>query len=218
MEKDKRFSYISSFDRERIKKNVTSANEQLRKLQDLITSHGETLKDATLYQELGADYKCRAEVQRMKDWLEKTDTPEYLHQDYIERAYNACGSDTLAYYLLIRRRLEIRVGIMSSDPVLNLGTDVEEINGKWQIKDDFVNALLESERVYLDAEQIKDLEEFKKMRKVMDAFAQRHYNPSRTYDNTKNIQDDATLMEVLMRNKGYDTGNKSVPAFSIMGV
>ena len=213
MEKDKRFSYISSFDRERIKKDVNSANEQLGKLQTLINAHGEDLEDASKYQEMGADYKCRAEVQRMKDWLVKTDTPKYLHQDYIERAYNACGADALEYYNKIHGRLQIRVGIMSNDPVINLGRDVDIINGKWQIKDDFVNALLEEKRVYLSAEEIKDLEEFKKMRAVMDAFAKRHYNPSRTYDNVKDVKDDATLMEVLMRNKVYDTGNKSAFTF-----
>ena len=105
MEKDKRYSYISSFTKESIKKDVTRANEQLGKLQALITSHGESIEDASLYQEKGADYKCKEEVQRMKDWLVKTDTPEYLHQDYIDRAYNACGSDALAYYISIRRRL-----------------------------------------------------------------------------------------------------------------
>lgn len=205
MEKDKRYSYISSFTKENIQRAVNSANEQLGKLQALITSQGESIEDATLYQKMGADYKCRAEVQRMKDWLVKTDTPEYLHQDFLERAYNSCGASSLEYYNKLHEMLQIRVGVMSSDPVLNLGRDVDIINGKWQIKDDFVNALLEEKRVYLSPEQIKDLEEFKKMRAVMDAFAQRHYNPSKTYDNLCNVKDDATLMEALRRNK-VDTG------------
>lgn len=209
MEKDKRYSYISSFTKESIKKDVTRANEQLGKLQTLITSHGESIEDASLYQEKGADYKCKEEVQRMKDWLVKTDTPKYLHQEYIERAYYACGTDAIDYYNNVHANLSIRIGNLSSSPVLNLGTDVEEINGKWVVKSDYVTALMEAQRVYLDAEQIKDLEEFKKMRAVMDAFAKRNYNPSKTYDNLYNAQDDATLMEGLLRNKVYDTGNKS---------
>lgn len=209
MEKDKRYSYISSFTKENIQKDVTRANEQLGKLQALITSHGEDLKDATLYQERGADYKCQEEVQRMKDWLEKTDTPKFLHQEYLDRAFFSCGKNLIDYYNNIHANLSIRIGNLSSSPVLNLGTDVEEVNGKWVIKPDYVNALMEAQRVYLDAEQIRDLEEFKKMRAVMDAFAKRNYNPSRTYDNIKDIEDDATLMEVLMGNKVCDTGNKS---------
>lgn len=201
MEKDKRYSYISSFTKESIQRDATRANEQLEKLQALITSHGESIKDATLYQEKGADYKCKEEVQRMKDWLVKTDTPKFLHQEYLERAFFACGKNLIDYYNKIHANLTIRMGNLSSSPVLNLGTDVEEINGKWVVKSDYITALMEAQRVYLDAEQIKDLEEFKKMRAVMDAFAQRKYNPSKTYDNLCNVKDDATLMEALMLNK-----------------
>ena len=169
-------SYIHTFSAEQIRKNEQKANEGLAKLQKLIESRGESLQDCKEYAEKGAFWKVEKVMAECEDWLNKTQCPQYLRADAMQRAKESIPQDVRDYYQNLAYHLNIRFGMMSSDPVISLLTDVEEIEGKWCVSKAFVNAKMEAARYYLNEREKSDLEEVIRLLKRAKALERRGYD------------------------------------------
>lgn len=172
-------SYIHSVIVEKIRKSERIANECLEKLQKLIECRGESLQDCKEYAEKGAFWKVEKVMAECSDWLDKTQCPQYLRADAMQRAKESIPQEDRDYYQNLSYRLNnIRFGMMSSDPIVSLLTDVEEINGKWCVSKAFVNAQMEAARYYLNEREKNDVEAFVRLLKQAKALERKGYNPA----------------------------------------
>lgn len=205
METKKNISYIPVNLQRDVREKESQANKDLSRLNKVIRGYGETLTDAQEYQQKGGDWKVKAEVANCQQWLIDTKAPKYLHQQSLEAAVNSFGSEALEYYsTLTPGTLNVRFGNLSSDPLLNLSTDVIETQtGEWVISEDFIKNYLESHRRTLTNDEMEDIKAFREMQKVMDNFAKRGYNPAETYTQLSKLDDETQLAERLMYLKGF---------------
>lgn len=169
-------SFIHTFSAEQIRKNEQKANEGLIKLQKLIEGRGESLQDCKEYAEKGAFWKVEKVMAECEDWLNKTQCPQYLRADAMQRAKESIPQADMEYYQKISYHLNIRFGIMSSDPVISLLTDVEEREGKWRVSKAFVEAQMEAARYYLSDREKSDVEAVVRLLKRAKAMERRGYN------------------------------------------
>lgn len=169
-------SYIHTYKAEQIRQNEQKANEGLTKLQKLIECRGESLQDCKEYAEKGAFWKVEKVMAECEDWLNKTQCPQYLRADAMQRAKESIPQEDRDYYQNLAHHLTIRFGIMSSDPVISLLTDVEEIEGKWRVSKAFVEAQMEAARYYLSDREKSDVEAVVKLLIHAKAFERRGYD------------------------------------------
>ena len=169
-------SFVHIHDVEKIRKSERMANENLSKLQKLIECRGESLQDCKEYAEKGAFWKVEKVMGECSDWLDKTQCPQYLRADAMQRAKESIPQDVRDYYQNLAHHLNIRFGMMSSDPVISLLTDVEEIEGKWRVSKMFVNAQLEAARYYLSEREKSDVEAIVRLLKRAKAMERRGYD------------------------------------------
>ena len=169
-------SYIHTYKAEQIRKNEQKANEGLMKLQKLIEGRGESLQDCKEYAEKGAFWKVDKVLQGCEDWLNKTQCPQYLRADAMQRAKESIPQDVRDYYQNLAHHLNIRFGMMSSDPVISLLTDVEEREGKWCVSKAFVEAKMEAARYYLNEREKSDVEAVISLLIHAKAFERRGYD------------------------------------------
>ena len=66
--------------------------------------------------------------------------------------------------------------MMSSDPVISLLTDVEEIEGKWRVSKAFVYAQMEAARYYLNEREKSDVEAVIRLLKRAKALERKGYD------------------------------------------
>lgn len=169
-------SFVHTFSAEQIRKNEQKANERLMKLQKLIEGQGESLQDCKGYAEKGAFWKVEQVMAECEDWLNKTQCPQYLRADAMQRAKESIPQDVRDYYQNLAYHLNIRFGMMSSDPIISLLTDVEVIEGKWCVSKAFVNAQLEGARYYLSEREKSDVEAIVRLLKRAKAMERRGYD------------------------------------------
>lgn len=169
-------SFIHTFRAEQIRQNEQIANEGLTKLQKLIESRGESLQECKEYAEKGAFWKVEQIMSECEDWLNKTQCPQYLRADAMQRAKESISQEVRDYYQNLAHHLNIRFGMMSSDPVISLLTDVEEKEGKWRVSKAFVEAQMEAARYYLSDREKSDVEAVVRLLKRAKAMERRGYN------------------------------------------
>lgn len=169
-------SFINKYHAEQIRKSEQKANEGLAKLQQIIECRGESLQDCKEYAEKGAFWKVEQVMAQCLEWLEKTQCPQYLRADAMQRAKESIPQEERDYYQNIANHLNVRFGIMSSDPIVSLINDVEEIEGKWRVSKTFVNTQMEAARHHLSEREKSDVEAFIRLLKRAKAMERRGYD------------------------------------------
>lgn len=154
MEKKKeipKYSYIGSFSRKAVLQKAESTNGNLAIIRQFMEAHGEGLKELKQYALKGADYEINQRIASTRKWLAESKAPDYLFEGAEQKAVESIGEARLEYLQKIGAVLPV---LYDGKPV-NLEKD---INYKWELTEDFINAKLEEKRVVLDDSEIKDLE------------------------------------------------------------
>lgn len=169
-------SFIHTFSAEQIRKNEQKANEGLAKLQQIIECRGESLQDCKEYAEKGAFWKVEKVMVECSAWLDQTQCPKYLRADAMQRAKESIPKEERDYYQNIANHLNVRFGIMSSDPIVSIINDVEEREGKWCVSKAFVEAQMEAARYYLNEREKSDVEAIVRLLKRAKVMERRGYD------------------------------------------
>lgn len=176
MELNNNYSFIPRPFSLAIDHKADMANKSLSSLQNIMEGANEGLEDAIRYQTKGIMFEVDKAQNEMRQWLKKTNAPKCVWAEYIEKAKKSVGEKRLKYLDNLASLINVRFGNSQKDAILDLGKDVEIIEGKWRVKAEYIIDRKESTRRYYTNEEMEDLRLFGEMCKAIDAFNARGYN------------------------------------------
>ena len=182
-------SYISKLSREAIQDEIQRHNEKLEKIRLTLAERGETLTDAQGYQTKGVAWKRKQVLAECEAWMNSTNCPDYLREDYRQKAYASCDNEYIA-----------KVHSAMFGLKLNLTNDVEvAANGEWRVKQSVVDAKLEACRYTLTPEEVEAYRIYEQIIDLAEELHKRRYYISDTFgstnDNLERIEDEEARLE-----------------------
>lgn len=182
-------SYISKLSREAIQDEIQRHNEKLDKIRLTLAERGETLADAQAYQTKGVAWKRKQVIAECEAWMNSTNCPDYLREDYRQKAYASCDNDYIA-----------KVHSAMFGLKLNLTNDVEVAdNGEWRVKQSVIDAKLEACRYTLTPEEVEAYRIYEQIIDLAEELHKRRYFISETFgstnDNLERIEDEEARLE-----------------------
>lgn len=200
----KKHSYLPMGSKARFEREETWANNILKELQRVVEEHGENLSDAVKYQKEGWDYKIKGKQRECETYLDKMEVPEYMREDFFNKAIESLGSENLRYFENIRDIfVNLKYDNTVNGKVVDLSNEVEIREGKWVIKKSFMEAQKKAHIKRFTEEEEKDLSLFMAMCASIQAFEQRGYNPLLVYKHWGKISDtnDEEFLEKFLLHK-----------------
>ena len=161
----KNLSYISKFSYEVVRQQVGEHNAKLEKIRSVLAEKGEGMTEAIEYQKKGAAWKRKKVLAECEEWMNATNCPEYLRDDYRQKAYASCDNDSIA-----------RIASALSSLRLDLEKDVEVIeNGEWRVVQAIQDNLLESRRYTLTEEEAEAFGLYQELLTIAEKLRERNY-------------------------------------------
>lgn len=186
--------YISSYNRNKIAENTARVNDNLQRLQALIEAKKENIEDLRKYIRNGADYKVKAVIADCQRWLDESKAPKYIREDALQKAHASISEEEKNYYRKIASSLNIRFGQLSSDPMVNLQTDIEVgEDGKWRLKSSFIEMQANGMKRYLTDREEEDYKELMRLREEAHKFEDRGYNITALLEAVWNAEDERVM-------------------------
>lgn len=182
-------SYISKLSREAVMDEIAKHNTKLDQIRKCLAERGETLTDAQGYQTKGVAWKRKQVLAECEAWMNSTNCPDYLREDYRQKAYASCDNDYIA-----------KVHSAFFGLKLNLTNDVEvAANGEWRVKQSVVDAKLEACRYTLTPEEVEAYHIYEQIIDLAEELHKRRYYISETFgstnDNLERIEDEEARLE-----------------------
>lgn len=182
-------SYISKLSREAVMDEIAKHNTKLDQIRHCLAERGETLADAQAYQIKGVAWKRKQVIAECEAWMNSTNCPDYLREDYRQKAYASCDNDYIA-----------KVHSAMFGLKLNLTNDVEVAdNGEWRVKQSVIDAKLEACRYTLTPEEVEAYHIYEQIIDLAEQLHKRRYYISETYgstnDNLERIEDEEARLE-----------------------
>ena len=182
-------SYISKLSREAIQDEIQRHNEKLDKIRLTLAERGETLADARTYQVKGVAWRRKEVMAQCEAWMNSTNCPDYLREDYRQKAYASCDNDYIA-----------KVHSAMFGLKLNLTNDVEVTDtGEWRVKQSVVDAKLEELRYTLTPDEVEAYRIYEQIIDLAEELHKRRYYISDTFgstnDNLERIEDEEARLE-----------------------
>ena len=147
------YSYIGYYCRKKVSEQVEACNRRLAMLKTVMDREGEGLKEANRYDKEGWDVEIIAKQTECRKWMDKHEMPQYLRNDYLQRAIDSIGTEKLTYYQNIGHLLPVACGAIPVD----FSKDITENSGKWELSETYVNNILEKFRYTLSDDEMEDL-------------------------------------------------------------
>ena len=183
-------SFVSAISRNFIKEEISTLNEKLARVQEVLASAGEaTLAEAAEYQNKGADHKRKAVMQECEDYINRTGMPEYFRGDFRKKAWDSCPNEYIS-------RL---ASVMTNK--LRFDKDVREVGGKWVISQEIEDAIVKKRTYTLTSEEMEAFGIYEQILELADQLHKRHYYLSDTglyEDDFEIIEDKAVLAEKFL--------------------
>lgn len=204
MDKNIKHSYLPMGMKARFEREETWANNILKELQRVVEDHGENLCDAVNYQKEGWDYKIKAKKEECRRYLDKMEVPEYMREDFFTKAVESLGAKNIRYFENIRDIfVNLKYDNTVNGKVVDLSNEVEIREGKWVIKQSFMESQRKAHIKQFTEEQEKDLSLFMAMCVAIEAFEQRGYYPLMVYKHWGKVTDtnDDEFLEKFLLHK-----------------
>lgn len=164
-------SYISKISRDFVKRELEKHNSKLAYIQKTLAEGGEGYEEAKEYQKKGAAWRRKQVLAECEEWMNSTNCPDYLREDYRKKAYESLDN---AY---IQKVHSAMYGLK-----LDLATEVVVTdNGEWVVAQSVADAMLEKERRVLDDDEVEAYHLYQDLIRVADQLHKRYYFISDTY-------------------------------------
>lgn len=182
-------SYISKLSREAVRDEIARHNAKLNQIRQCLAERGEDIEDARAYQVKGVAWKRKEVMAQCEEWMNSTNCPDYLREDYRQKAYASCDNDYIA-----------KVHSAMYGLKQNLTTDVEVAdNGEWVVKQSVIDAKLEACRYTLTPEEVEGYRIYERIIDLAEELHKRRYFISDTFgstnDNLERIEDEEARLE-----------------------
>lgn len=182
-------SYISKLSREAVMDEIAKHNAKLTQIRKCLAERGEDIDDARTYQIKGVAWRRKEVLAECEKWMDATNCPDYLREDYRQKAYNSCDNDYIS-----------KVASAMFGLKLNLTNDVEVAdNGEWVVKQSVVDAKLEEHRYTLSSEEVEAYRIYEQIIDLAEELHKRRYFISDTFgstnDNLELIEDEEARLE-----------------------
>ena len=161
----KNLSYISKFSYEVVRNQVGEHNAKLEKIRSVLAEKGEGMTEAIEYQKKGAAWKRKKVLADCESWMNSTNCPEYLRDDYRQKAYASCDNDYIT-----------KVASALSSLRLDIEKDVEVTeNGEWRVVQAIPDNLLEARRYTLTEEEAEAFRLYQELLSIAEKLRERNY-------------------------------------------
>ena len=182
-------SYISKLSREAVMDEIAKHNTKLDQIRQCLAERGEDIDDARTYQIKGVAWKRKQVIAECEAWMNSTNCPDYLREDYRQKAYDSCDNDYIA-----------KVHSAMFGLKLNLTNDVDVTpEGKWVVKQSVIDAKLEELRYTLTPEEVEAYHIYEQIIDLAEELHKRRYFISETFgstnDNLERIEDEEARLE-----------------------
>ena len=185
-------SYISKLSREAVMDEIAKHNDKLAQIRKCLAERGEDIDDARTYQIKGVAWRRKEVMAQCEAWMNSTNCPDYLREDYRQKAYASCDNDYIA-----------KINSAMFGLKLNLTNDVEVAeNGEWRVKQSVIDAKLEACRYTLTPEEVEAYHLYLKLLDVAEELHKRRYficdSMGSENDNLYRIEDEETQLQVFL--------------------
>ena len=185
-------SYISKLSREAVMDEIAKHNTKLDQIRKCLAERGEDIDNARTYQIKGVAWKRKQVIAECEAWMNSTNCPDYLREDYRQKAYDSCDNDYIA-----------KVHSAMFGLKLNLTNDVDVTpEGKWVVKQSVIDAKLEELRYTLTPEEVEAYHLYLKLLDVAEELHKRRYficdSMGSENDNLYRIEDEETQLQVFL--------------------
>lgn len=182
-------SYISKLSREAVMDEIAKHNTKLDQIRKCLAERGEDIDNARTYQIKGVAWKRKQVIAECEAWMNSTNCPDYLREDYRQKAYDSCDNDYIA-----------KVHSAMFGLKLNLTNDVDVTpEGKWVVKQSVIDAKLEELRYTLTPEEVEAYHIYEQIIDLAEELHKRRYFISETFgstnDNLERIEDEEARLE-----------------------
>ena len=145
MTKKKNISYIPYVSKDIIERTIKEYNAQCQRLHDVLASHNEGISEAILYQQRGVDWKRKEVIQGCKDYIERTQMPEYLQAQALQAAHDSCDN----------RYISQLAGVFGSFR-FDCEKDIEVVGDKWVVAQHIIDKVI-ADHTYTLSDKEMDL-------------------------------------------------------------
>ena len=164
-------SFISANSYDFVRNQIGQHNEKLEKIRSVLAEKGEGLEDAIEYQKKGTSWKRKQVLAECESWMNATNCPEYLREDYRQKAYSSCDNDFIS-----------KVSTAMYGLKLNLETEVEiNSEGEWQVAEKIADEILESHRYTLSLEEAEAYGLYQELLAIAKKLHERNYFITASY-------------------------------------
>ena len=148
-----------------VKDIVAEHNSKLDRVRKVLAEKGEGLTEAIEYQKKGAAWKRKKVLEDCESWMNATNCPNYLREEYRQKAYASCDNDYIA-----------RVASALSSLRLDLAKDVEvTADGEWRVVQAIPDNLLEARRYTLTEEEAEAFRLYQELLSIAEKLRERNY-------------------------------------------
>lgn len=148
-----------------VKDIVSEHNSKLDRVRKVLAEKGEGLTEAIEYQKKGAAWKRKKVLADCESWMNSTNCPEYLRDDYRQKAYASCDNDYIT-----------KVASALSSLRLDIEKDVEVTeNGEWRVVQAIPDNLLEARRYTLTEEEAEAFRLYQELLSIAEKLRERNY-------------------------------------------
>lgn len=182
-------SYISKLSREAVMDEIAKHNAKLDQIRLTLAERGEDIDDARTYQTKGVAWRRKQVLAECEAWMNSTNCPDYLREDYRQKAYASCDNE------YIQKVASAMFGLK-----LDLTNDAEvSDSGEWVVKQSVVDAKLEEHRYTLTPEEVEAYRIYEQIIDLAEELHKRRYYISDTFgstnDNLERIEDEEARLE-----------------------
>lgn len=148
-----------------VKDIVKEHHAKLDRIRKVLAEKGEGLSEAVEYQKKGAAWQRKKVLEDCESWMNATNCPNYLREEYRQKAYASCDNDYIA-----------RVASALSSLRLDLAKDVEvTADGEWRVVQAIPDNLLEARRYTLTEEEAEAFRLYQELLSIAEKLRERNY-------------------------------------------
>lgn len=148
-----------------VKDIVAEHHAKLDRIRKVLAEKGEGLTEAIEYQKKGAAWQRKKVLEDCESWMNATNCPDYLRDEYRQKAYASCDNDYIS-----------KVASALSSLRLDLAKDVEVTeSGEWRVVQAIPDNLLESRRYTLTEDEAEAFGLYKELLSIAEKLRERNY-------------------------------------------
>ena len=158
-------TYIPHISYDVVRDIVKEHHAKLDRIRKVLAEKGEGLSEAVEYQKKGAAWQRKKVLEDCESWMNATNCPNYLREEYRQKAYASCDNDYIA-----------RGASALSSLRLDLAKDVEvTADGEWRVVQAIPDNLLESRRYTLTEEEAEAFGLYQELLTIAEKLRERNY-------------------------------------------